>query len=706
MNKDNAIFTNKEISWLSFNERVLQEAADPTVPLLERIKFLGIFSSNLDEFFRVRVATLRRLTNLGKKAKKIIGHDPNLVLKEIQKIVINQQNEFEKIYQQILKELASQKIFIIDEQRLNEEQGYFVKSYFRREVRPKLIPIMLDSKGKFPHLKDKSVYLAIVLSRRDKSKKNKYALIEIPRKVLPRFLILPAIGDKKYIIMLDDVIRYGLEDIFAIFEFDTFEAYTIKLTRDAELDIDDDLSESYIRKIHKSLKQRKGGFPVRFTYDSKIPKRFLSYITERLNLTDKDALIPGAKHHNFKDFIDFPKVGPNSLKNPPLISLAHKDLQNSQSLITTIKEKDILLHFPYQSFDYIIDLLREAAIDPNVTSIKITLYRVARYSSIVHALINAAKNGKSVTVVVELQARFDEEANIYLADKLSEEGVKVVYGVRGLKVHAKCCLITRKDKGKIYHYAIIGTGNFNEDTAKIYSDHCLFTSNTKITREVVRIFDFIEQPYKVKSFKHLIVAPFYMRKKISRLIQNEIDNARNGKESYIILKLNNLADFEIIEKLYQASEAGVKIKLIVRGMFSLIPGVEGLSKNIKAISIVDKFLEHTRIFIFCNGGDEKYFISSADFMGRNFDKRVEAACSIYDKNIQQELKSFLNIQLEDNIKSRILDKDLKNYYTQKSSIKKIRAQDKIYEFLKDQLTGNKDKDIEIHKLPKVTVKED
>jgi polyphosphate kinase len=704
MIKDNSLFINKEISWLSFNHRVLQEAADPTVPLLERIKFLGIFSSNLDEFFRVRVATLRRLTNLGKKAKKIIRHDPHHVLKEIQKIVIKQQDQFEEIYQQILEELAAQKIFIIDEKQLNEEQGYFVRSYFRREVRPKLIPIMLDTKGKFPHLKDKSVYLAILLSHSDQTNKNKYALIEVPRKVLPRFLILPGIGDKKYIILLDDVIRYGLEDIFSIFEFDSFKAYTIKLTRDAELDIDDDLAESYIIKIHKSLKQRKEGTPVRFVYDSKIPKKFLNFLTDRLKLTDKDGLIPGAKHHNFKDFFDFPKIGPKGLTNSPLITLAHKDLQNSQSLLATIQEKDILLHFPYQSFDYIIDLLREAAIDPQVTSIKITLYRVARYSSIVHALINAAKNGKSVTVAVELQARFDEEANINLADKLSEEGVKVIYGVQGLKVHAKCCLITRTDRDKIYNYAIIGTGNFNEETAKIYSDHCLFTSNKKITREVIRIFDFIKQPYKVSSFNHLIVAPFYMRKKISKLIQVEIENAQNGKEAYIILKLNNLADFDIIEKLYEASEAGVKIRLIVRGMFSLIPGVKGISENIEAVSIVDKFLEHTRIFIFCHGGNEKYFISSADFMARNFDKRVEAACLIYDKQIQQELKTFLDIQWRDNVKSRILDKDLKNYRTQKSTTKKIRAQEKIYEFLKDQLNQNKDKEIDIQKTSKVTVK--
>jgi len=704
MNKDNVIFSNKEISWLSFNERVLQEAADPTVPLLERIKFLGIFSSNLDEFFRVRVATLRRLANLGKKAKKIIGHDPNKVLKKIQKIVINQQNEFDKVYQQILKDLATLKIFIIDEKQLSEEQGYFVKSYFRREVRPKLIPIMLDEKGKFPDLRDKSIYLAVILSVKGIPQKFQYALIEIPSRVLPRFLTLPGIDGNKFIILLDDVMRFGLEDIFSIFEFDTYEAYTIKLTRDAELDIDEDVSESYIRKVHKSLKQRKEGTPVRFVYDSKIPKPLLNFLIRKLNLKNSDALIPGSKHHNFKDFYDFPDIGPKSLKNRPRISLAHKDLHDKKSLLAAIREKDVLLHFPYQSFDYIIDLLREASINPKVTSIKIMLYRVAKYSSIVTALINAVKNGKSVTVVVELQARFDEEANINLADKLREEGAKVIYGVRGLKVHAKCCLITRRDHDKSYPYAIIGTGNFNEETAEIYSDHCLFTSNRKITREVTRIFDFIEQPFKVATFKHLLVSPFSMRKKIARLIQNEIQNAQKGKDAYIILKINNLADFEIIEKLYEASEAGVKIRILNRGMFSVITGVKGLSKNIEAVSIVDKFLEHTRIFVFCNGGNEKYFISSADLMTRNFDKRVEAACPIYDPDIQKELREFLDIQWNDNVKSRILDKGLNNFYTQRSTIKKIRAQDKIYEFLKDQLSQNTNEKFELHKLPKTKAK--
>lgn len=704
MTKDEVRFVNKEISWLAFNERVLQEATDPTTPLIERVKFLGIFSSNLDEFFRVRVATLRRLANLGKKARRIIGNDPHRVLKQIQKTVLDQQNKFDRIYQQILKELARENIFIINEKRLNEEQGYFVKSYFRRQVRPKLIPIMLNNHGTFPDLRDKSVYLAIYLSKGTEPKNSKYALIEIPSKILPRFVILPGIGERKHIILLDDVIRYGLEDIFSIFEFDTFEAYTIKLTRDAELDIEEDVSESYIRKVHKSLKQRKEGRPVRFVYDSKMPEPLFDYLINSLNLGDSDAIIPGAKYHNFKDFFNFPDIGVKTLKHKPAITLAHKDLQTNKSLLATIEQKDTLLHFPYQSFDYIIDLLREASIDPSVASIKITLYRVARYSSVVNALINAVKNGKEVTVVVELQARFDEEANINLADKLQEEGAKVIHGVKGLKVHAKCCLITRKNNGKPALFAVIGTGNFNEETARIYSDHCLFTANRKITREVAKLFDFIEQPYNVASFKHLLISPFHMRKKLSKLIQNEIKNAQAGQDAHIILKVNNITDFEIIEKLYEASSAGVKIKIINRGMFSLIPDEEGLSESIEAVSIVDRYLEHTRVFAFCNGGDELYFLSSADWMTRNFDKRVEAVCPVYDKDIQRELKEFLEIQWRDNVKGRVLDRELKNAYVQRSNQRTIRAQHRIYEFLRDQLRQEEKEKIPTGRTSKVDVK--
>lgn len=677
-----AKFISREISWLSFNARVLQEAADPQVPLIERIKFLGIFSSNLDEFFRVRVATLKRLTSLGKKAKKLIGHDPKEILEEIQEIVLKQQEKSDLIYLNILKELEKHKIFIVNENQLNEEQGEFVKSYFRQEVRPTLIPIMISHLPKFPDLKDQSIYLAICLLKRNHLRKAKYALIEVPTDVLPRFLILPESDGHKYIILLDDVIRYNLKDIFSIFHFDRFEAYTIKLTRDAELDIEDDVSESFIRKISKSLKLRKGGRPVRFIYDSQIPKELLEFLIKHIHLNKDDNLIPGGRYHNFKDFMNFPKIGSRSLQYLPLIPLRHKDLEYQKSLLKTISEKDIILHYPYQSFDYMIDLLREASIDPKVTSIKMTLYRAAKNSKVINALINAIKNGKAVTVIMELQARFDEEANIYWANKLQEEGARVIYGVPGLKVHAKLCLITRREKGKTLHYANIGTGNYNEATAKIYSDHSLFTSDQRITKEVSRVFDFFENNYKVSMFKHLVVSPFCMRERFVELIQNEIKNAQRGKEAYIILKLNNLADQHMIRKIYEASKAGVRIKLIVRSSCSLIPGIQGLSENIEAISILDKFLEHSRILIFYNGGKEKYYISSADWMTSNLDRRVEVACPIYDKAIQQELKTFLDIQWKDNTKARIINEKQDNPYRKISSEARIRAQEAIYDFLK------------------------
>jgi polyphosphate kinase len=482
--------------------------------------------------------------------------------------------------------------------------------------------------------------------------------------------------------LLDDVIRHGLVDIFSILNFDRIEAFTIKLTRDAELEIDEDLSQSLIKKVYKSLKQRKEGSPVRLIYDSQIPRAFLDLLTRRLGLTDSDTIIPGGRYHNFKDFMNFPIRGMSQMKYTPIAFLGHKDLDSQKSLLEAVKRKDILLHFPYQSFDYVIDLLREASIDPKVTSIKITLYRVARNSSVVNALINAVRNGKAVTVVLELQARFDEEANINWANRLQEEGARVIYGVPGLKVHSKLCLITIKEKGKPFHYALIGTGNFNEDTARIYGDHSLLTVDKRLTKEVANIFEFFESNYKLNPFKHLIVSPFQMRKKLSRLIQHEIKNAEIGREAYIILKLNNLVDPPLIKKLYEASEAGVKIRLIVRSMFSLVPGVPQLSSNIEAISIVDKFLEHSRVFVFCNGGNARYFISSADIMQRNIDHRLEVTCPIYDKSIQDELKNYLEIQWRDNVKARILNDGLTNSIKVEDSGKKIRSQLEIYDYLR------------------------
>ncbi len=678
---------NKELSWLSFNARLLQEAADPSVPLIERMKFLGIFSSNQDEFFRVRVATLKRLVSLGKKARALIGGDPQEILQEIYRTVVSQQGDFNRIYQQLLRELKRENIFLINEKQLNQAQSDFLDSYFRREVRENLIPIMIDQLEEFPEVKDHSIYLAIAMYQTESSDKTKYSLIEIPTDVVPRFLILPTQRQRKYVILLDDIIRHNLRDIFYMFDPDRFEAYTIKVTRDAELDIDNDLSESFIRKMTKSLKQRKTGAPVRFVYDEEMPDEMLDFLIKKCKLDKKnDNFIPGGRYHNFKDFISFPSIGDKHTVNERILPLPHRHINPRKSLLKTFQKQDILVHYPYQTFGYVIDFLREAAIDPKVVSIKITLYRVAKKSKVIKALVNAVKNGKEVTVIMELQARFDEEANIYWANRLREEGVRVIHGVPGLKVHSKLILVTRQAKNKMVQYANIGTGNFNESTAKIYSDHGLFTCDKRLTREVSKVFDFIENNYKRVSFSHLLVAPFNMRQKFTKMINNEIKNAAKGEDAYIIVKLNNLTDTSIIEKLYRASQAGVPVKLMVRGMFSAVTETKGISENIAATGIIDKYLEHTRLFVFCAGGHEKYFLSSADWMPRNLDRRVEVACPIYDPQIQKEIRDFLDIQWQDNVKARVLDPKLINTYKKtENGRERIRAQVKLYEYFKDML---------------------
>jgi polyphosphate kinase len=673
---------NKEISWLSFNERVLQEADNPDVPLIDRLKFLGICSSNLDEFYRVRVATLNRLAYLGKKAKKFIGADPVKILKDITPIALTQHERFDKIYKKLIRALAKESIYIITEKDLNPDQGDFVLNYFYTEVRPMLIPIMLTQVSDTLQLRDRTIYLSVCLCNLADPAKNQYALIEIPSDVLPRFLVLPAVDGKKYVILLDDVIRYGLDKIFSIFSFDRYEAYTIKITRDAEIDIDDDISESYMDKLHKSLKQRDAGNPIRFIHDARIPTNFLKLLKEKINVTKEDTIIAGSKYHNNRDFMHFPAIGSRQLNYTPIKSLSHKDIPPGESLLKSMRKKDIMLHYPYHSFNYVIDLLREASIDPKVLSIKMTLYRVAKNSNVLHALINAVKNGKTVVAVLELQARFDEESNIYWANRLKEEGVKVIFGVPGLKVHSKLCLVSRAEKGGTAHYAIIGTGNFNEDTARLYTDHALFTADQRITREVNKIFNFFVKTYRSDTFKHLMVSPNFMRKRMNRLINKEIKNAKAEKEAYIFLKLNGLTDPQLIHKLYEASEAGVKVKLIVRGMFSLVPEIEGMSSNIEAISIVDKFLEHTRIYNFCNDGNELFLISSADLMPRNIDRRIEVTCPIYDDDIKNELRTYMDIQWNDNVRARILNEKLDNRLRKNRSRKKIRTQWQIYDYLK------------------------
>ncbi len=673
---------NRELSWLSFNERVLQEAADPNVPLIERLRFLGIFSNNQDEFFKVRVATIKRMIDIEEKTGAKNKEKPKKVLNEIQKKVIDLQAQFEKIYAKLIKELAKNNIYIINEKQLNAEQSAYVRNFFQEKVLSVITPIMLHNVNYFPPLKDKSIYLAIKLTSTDPKLDTEYAIIEIPSEEITRFVVLPSINRKKYIILLDDVIRFCLDDVFATFYFDNFEAYTIKLTRDAELDIDNDLSKSILEKIAESVSDRKKGQPVRFVFDHAIPKDLLDYLVRNLELDDEDNLIPGGRYHNFKDYIKFPNLGSKKLEYKPTPPVSHPMIKPHKSNLEVLKEHDLLLHVPYQKFDQYINLLREAAIDPKVTTIKITLYRVARNSRIIGALINAARNGKKVTVIIELQARFDEKSNIYWSKKLEEAGARVIFGMPGLKVHSKLTLITRIEGRKKVNYATVGTGNFHEGTANVYSDINLTTTDPRITEEVYKVFKFFETTYKTFKYKHLLISPLYMRNRLNTLIDNEIKNAKEGRDAYIIIKINNLVDKEMIKKLYQANNAGVKIKGIIRGTCSLIPGIPGMSENIEIISIIDKFLEHARVFVFCNNNDELYFLSSADWMARNLDHRIEAACPVYDPEIQKELKTMLNIQLKDNVKARIINATQDNQYKTANPIRKYQSQMELYKFYK------------------------
>ncbi|HTX88099.1 MAG TPA: polyphosphate kinase 1, partial [Bacteroidales bacterium] len=655
--------------------------ADLRNPLIERLKFLGIFSNNRDEFFRVRVATVNRMLKVD-KVHYDTSINPKKVLKEIDEIVQSQEKDFMSIYGQIVKDLAGQNIFILDESNLSDDQGNFVRRYFQDMVRANLFPIMITSLRDISTLRDRSIYLAVVLGKADKSVKEDYALIEVPRN-LSRFLVLPAEGAKKFIILLDDVIRYCLSEIFNVFGWDTYSAYTVKITRDAELDIDTDISKSFLETMTESLKQRKRGNTVRFVYDNSIPAELLKILTRRLDIRKDDPIRGGGRYHNFKDFMNFPNVGPKSLEYEKLPPLRHKDLPPQASILAAIRQKDIMLHYPYQSFQYIIDLLREASIDPKVRSIKMTIYRAAQDSSVIKTLINAARNGKYVTVFMELQARFDEEANIQWTSRLQEEGVKVIQGIPGFKVHSKLILIRRKENNKNFFYAHIGTGNFNEDTARVYADDALLTSDPKITSDVVNAFHQMEANYRPMKYKTLTVAPFLMRNFFLKLIARETRNAEAGREAWIILKLNNLVDEHLVRKLYKASQAGVKIRMIIRGICVLVPGIPGISENIEAVTIIDRFLEHSRVLVFCNGGDHLYYISSADWMIRNFDNRIEVACPVFDKNIQNELKTMLDLQLKDNIKARIIGPGLPNQY-RKTDGPSVRSQYEIYKYFRER----------------------
>ncbi|MBC7849954.1 MAG: polyphosphate kinase 1 [Chitinophagaceae bacterium] len=674
----------RDISWLSFNGRVLQEAADLTVPLKERLKFLGIFSNNLDEFFRVRVATLRRMHEFGNKLKNVhLEHAPGKILEQIQDIVIEQQEEFGRIWRGIREQMEKENIRIITEKQLNKDQQKFVQTFFEEEVRSNIIPLMIESIAGLPYLREKSIFLAVRLSKKDASLKRKFSIIEVPSQALGRFIQVPSAPGEHTIILLEDVIRFNLRNIFSYFGYDVYASWLFKVTRDAELDLDTDISTTIIQKIQKGLKNRRKGKPVRFLYDQEMDDELLRYILKRLNLTHKDNVIPGARIHNFRHFIDFPDVfqKKGQRKKP----FPHPLLKNTLRVTDVILEKDILLNFPYHSFASVIDLLREAAIDPDVRAIKITAYRLASSSKVVNALINAVRNGKEVTVMLELRARFDEEANLDWKERLEEGGVKVLISLPDVKVHAKICLIKKRVNNRTIHYGFVSTGNLNERTASVYGDHCLLTSDRFVMADVNRIFTYLEKwrdgMEPIKACRTILLCPTTLRKELNKLIAREIRHARKGEAASIILKMNSLSDEDLIARLTAAAKAGVEIKLIIRGIFCMLSENKKFKTPVKAISIVDEYLEHARVFIFHNNGKEKVYISSADWMVRNLDHRIEATCPILDEDIKKVLKNILQIQLSDNVKARILDNDLSNEYVQEKQKKKIRSQLEIYHYL-------------------------
>ncbi|AVF64706.1 polyphosphate kinase 1 [Vibrio alginolyticus] len=676
------LYIEKELSWLSFNERVLQEAADKTVPLIERIRFLGIFSNNLDEFYKVRFADVKRRILISQERG---GSDsPKRLLTKMQSKALKLNEQFDELYSELIREMARRRIFLVNEQQLDESQQKWIAKYFRREVMPHITPLLMkDEIDVLQFLKDEYAYIAVELR---KEEHYQYALIEIPTDHLPRFVMVPEQKGKrrKTIILLDNIIRHCLDELFkGFFDYDELSGYAMKMTRDAEYDLRNEIEYSLLEQMSEGVNQRLTAKPVRFVYERDMPPQMLEFLCNKLNTSNYDNLIPGGRYHNFKDFIGFPNVGREYLENKPLPPMKCADFEGYANSFDAIKAKDILLYYPYHTFDHISELVRQASFDPKVLSIKINIYRVAKDSRLMNSLIDAVHNGKNVTVVVELQARFDEEANIEWSKVLTEAGVHVIFGAPGLKIHSKLLMISRREGEEIIRYAHIGTGNFHEKTARIYTDFSLLTADQEITNEVRNVFGYIENPYRPVKFNHLMVSPRNSRTQIYRLIDNEIANAKLGKKAALTIKVNNLVDKGIVNKLYGASTSGVKINMIIRGMCSLVPGIEGISDNIRIISIVDRFLEHPRVVITHNDGDPQVYISSADWMTRNIDHRIEVAVPVRDPRLKQRIIDITNIHFTDTVKARLIDKEMSNAYVPRGNRKKVRSQIAIYDYLKN-----------------------
>ncbi|MGB0443232.1 MAG: polyphosphate kinase 1 [Flavobacteriaceae bacterium] len=643
-------FVNRELSWLDFNRRVLQEAQDANVPLIERIRFIGIFSNNLDEFYKVRYATVKRIAQMEAELPPVEIQKAEQLLQQITQKTRALQDESFTTIKQLTEELKSEQIYVLDEHMLDAEHASFVHNYFDEKVSPSLITVIISEETRIPNTKGSDVFLGVKMTQAD-TEKPLYALIQIPTH-LDRIVVLPARGDKKYIMLLDDLIRHQMQYIFSIFSPTSFSAHMVKFTRDAELDFDDDINKSYVDKIASSVRERVDGDPVRFVYDKNIAPDTLELLLEKFQIGSRDSIIPSGRYHNRRDYIKFPSLGRTDLIYDKKLPLPIKDFSLDHSILTQIAQRDYLQYTPYHSFAYVIKFLREAALDPKVKSVFITIYRLSNDSQVANALIQAARNGKRVTVQIELQARFDEESNIRYAEILKNEGVRLVFGIPSLKVHSKICLIQRHEDDKLMRYGFISTGNFNESTARIYTDYTLFTADQSILKEVNRVFTFLEKSYKVPAHKHLLISPFTTSSGLKERIEREIAFAKDGKNALIRIKINNLTNYEMVDALYKASQAGVQIRMIVRGICCLVPGIKGFSENIEVVSVVDRFLEHPRMVIFENGGNRDIFISSSDWMTRNLDNRVEVSCPIYDKDIQQEMIDTFELSWNDNVKSR------------------------------------------------------
>ena len=670
----------KELSWLSFNERVLQEAADINNPIVERVRFLGIFSSNQDEFFKVRVADVRR-RSLAVEEDGEQSAEIRQLMSRIQQKLVSLTRQFDSIYADVVAELANKKIFFINEQELSEKQSRWLDQHFENKILRHIVPIWVTENIHLDqHLEDEVTYLIVEIN---KGREIQHAIIDVPANI-PRFINIPPDRGhaRNYFMVADEVIRHCLGQIFGPFiDYDSLNAWSMKFSRDSEYTLDNDLDMSIIEKLSEGVKSRKTAEPMRLSYDKTMPGNLVSLLCDKLGIEDHDSIIAGGRYRNFRDFIGFKNPGRKQLEFPTKTAIRHKQFDQARNIFAAIDESDILLCYPYHRFSYFTEFVRQAAADPDVTEIKVNIYRVASKSRVIESLIDAARNGKKVTVNVELRARFDEAHNLEMTEKLADSNIKVTLGISGLKVHSKLCVIRRKTPEGLKRYAVIATGNFNEKTAKTYTDFALFTAHPGICKEANSVFKFIEQSYRLPKLKHLWVSPINTRERIVASINHEIAIAESGGEGKIIAKLNNLVDSEITELLYKASLAGVTTKLIIRSMCELKPGLRNLSENISVTSIVDRYLEHTRVLVFNNGGDKQVYISSADWMTRNLDNRVEVTCPIYDEKLKRQILHILDLQLADNQKARIIDSRQANEYVSRGNKRKLRSQEAIYNYL-------------------------